>query len=188
MTLEGVPDPNQPANEGQQLRAGPGLAEILQKQGTNSENADILNLFLNNTTLAGGAPAPITDNVGPIDIPPTFVFNSAFTRERYGEAAVNDTITLLSDRISLLLDSNQTEKQKALAFISSLKLSNGLEAVQAMSNSEVTSRTQPDLDKLTSYPEALFNNAAQLNDAKEDFVFDAVAASDDATEAFTSYQ
>jgi hypothetical protein len=34
----------------------------------------------------------------------------------------------------------------------------------------------------------MFNNAAQLNTTKETFVFDAIAASTDATQAFTSYQ
>jgi len=48
--------------------------------------------------------------------------------------------------------------------------------------------TQPDLDVFENYPESMFNNAAQLNTAKETFVFDAIAASTDATQALTSYQ
>jgi len=100
------------------LLSGPGLARVLEEQGTRNENANILNLYLDNTTLAGGAPAPITQNVGSIDIAPTFVFNNNFTRERYGKAAVSDNITLDADKRSLLLDDNQTEAQKALSFIS----------------------------------------------------------------------
>jgi len=57
-----------------------------------------------------------------------------------------------------------------------------------MSDADVTDRDQPDLDKFENYPESLFNNAVLLNESKETFVFDAVAASDDAIQAFTSYQ
>jgi hypothetical protein len=101
---------------------------------------------------------------------------------------VNDKISLESDRISLLLDNNQSDAQKALSLISSLELSNGLSAAQNMSDGDVTGLTQPDLDLFENYPESMFNNAAQLNTAKETFVFDAIAASTDATQAFTSYQ
>jgi hypothetical protein len=170
------------------LLAAPGLAEVLQKDGKRGENANVLTLFLNNTSLEGGAPAPITQNVGTIPISPTFVFNSNFTRERYGKAAVHPNISLQSDRISLLLDNNQTEAQKALSFISALEFDLGLSAVQAMTNTEVTNRNQPDLDKFEEYPESLFNNATLLNSTKETFVFNAIDASQDATAAFTSYQ
>jgi len=170
------------------LLAPPSLAEVLQKDGKRGENANVLTLFLNNTSLKGGAPSPITQNVGTIPISPTFVFNSNFTRERYGKAAVHPNIALQSDRINLLLDDNQTEAEKALSFISALEFDLGLSTVQAMSDTEVTSRNQPDLDKFTSYPESLFNNATLLNSTKETFVFNAIDASQDATAAFTSYQ
>ena len=185
MGLEGV---GGGASEGG-FKAAPGLAQEMQDNGTNDQNANILNLYLDNTTLAGGAPAPITEFVGSIDVSSSsVVFNGNFTRERYGKAAVSDNITLDADRRSLLLDNSQTEAQKALSFISALEFSNGLTAVQNMSDSDVTSRDQPDLDVFENYPESMFNNAAQLNSTKETFVFDTIAASTDATQAFTSYQ
>ena len=170
------------------LLSAPGLAEVLQKDGKRGENANVLTLFLNNTSLEGGAPAPITSNVGTIPISPTFVFNGNFTRERYGKAAVHPNIALQSDRISLLLDNNQTEAQKALSFISALEFDLGLSTVQAMSDTQVTNRNQPDLDKYERYPESLFNNSTLLNSTKETFVFNAIDSSQDATAAFTSYQ
>jgi len=170
------------------LLAAPGLAEVLQKDGKRGENANVLTLFLNNTSLEGGAPAPITQNVGTIPVSPTFVFNGNFTRERYGKAAVHPNISLQSDRISLLLNNNQTEAQKALSFISALEFDLGLSTVQGMSNGQVTNRNQPDLDKLTNYPESLFNNATLLNSTKETFVFDAINASQQATDALASYE
>jgi len=183
MGLEGL------ESGGGDLKSGPGLAQEMQDNGTNDQNANILNLFLDNTTLAGGAPAPITEFVGTIDVSTSsVVFNGNFTRERYGKAAVSDNITLDADRRSLLLDNSQTEAQKALSFISALEFSNGLTAVQNMSDNDVTSRDQPDLDVFENYPESMFTNAAQLNTTKETFVFDAIAASTDATQVFTSYQ
>jgi hypothetical protein len=183
MGLEGL------ESGGSNFKAAPGLAQEMQDNGTNDQNANILNLFLDNTTLSGGAPAPITEFVGTIDVPTSsVVFNGNFTRERYGKAAVSDNITLDVDRRSLLLDNAQTEAQKALSFISALEFSNGLTAVQNMSDSDVTSRDQPDLDVFENYPESMFNNTAQLNDTKETFVFDAIAASTDATQAFASYE
>jgi len=170
------------------LLSPPGLAEVLQKDGKRGENANVLTLFLNNTSLEGGAPAPITQNVGTVPISPTFVFNGNFTRERYGKSAVHPNILFQSDRISLLLDDNQTEAQKALSFISALEFDLGLSAVQAMSDTEVTNRNQPDLDKYERYPESLFNNATLLNSTKETFVFDAINASQDATDALASYE
>jgi hypothetical protein len=117
------------------------------------------------------------------------VFNGNFTRERYGRAAVQDPITLDSDKKSLLLSDNQTSPQKALAFIASLEFDNGLRVLQdEFSDSDVTSQTQPDLDKYNRYPESMFSNATLLNDAKETFVFDAISASEDATAAFTSFE
>jgi hypothetical protein len=184
MGLEGISD----GTDGG-FKAAPGLAQVMQDEGTNDQNANILTLFLDNTTLSGGAPAPITDFVGSIDVTASsVVFNGNFTRERYGKAAVSDNITLDADRRSLLLDNTQTEAQKALSFISALEFDNGLTAVQNMSNSDVTNRDQPDLDVFENYPESMFNNAAQLNDTKETFVFDAIAASTDATQAFASYE
>lgn len=170
------------------LLSAPALAEVLQKDGKRGENANVLTLFLNNTNLQGGAPAPITNNVGKIPVSSKFVFNGNFTRERYGKAAVHPNISLQSDRINLLLDDNQSEAQKALSFISALEFDLGLSTVQAMTDTEVTSRNQPDLDKFEEYPESLFNNATLLNSTKETFVFNAIDASEDATEAFTSYQ
>jgi hypothetical protein len=172
------------------LLSAPALAQKLEDEGTNVENANILNLFLDATTLAGGAPAPITTNVGSIDIPTSaVVFNGNFTRERYGRAAVQDPITLDSDKKALLLDDNQTSAQKALSFIACLEFDNGLRVLQnEFSDSDVTNQTQPDLDKFNRYPESMFNNATELNDSKETFVFDAISASEDATEAFTSFQ
>ena len=171
------------------FKSAPGLAQVMEDEGTPDQNANILNLFLDNVTLSGGAPQPITAFVGNIDVTSSsVVFNGNFTRESYGKAAVSDNITLEADRRLLLLDNNQTEAQKALSLISALEFDNGLTAVQNMSDGDVTNRDQPDLDVFTSYPESMFNNAAQLNTAKETFVFDAVAASEDATQAFTSYE
>jgi len=163
------------------------LAQLMQDEGTNVENAAILNLFLASSDLLVGAPPPIqaASTTEPVQ---SLVFNSNFSRERYGKAAVQDDISLESDRISLLLNSLQSDAQKALSLISSLEFSNGLSAVQSMSDGDVTSLTQPDLDVFENYPESMFNNAAQLNTAKETFVFDAIAASTDATQALTSYQ
>jgi hypothetical protein len=172
------------------LLSAPALAQKLEDKGTNKQNANVLNLFLNSVTLPGGAPAPITNNVGSIDVTSTsIVFNGNFTRERYGRAAVQDPITLDSDKKSLLLSDNQTSPQKALAFIASLEFDNGLRVLQdEFSDSDVTSQTQPDLDKYNRYPESMFSNATLLNDAKETFVFDAISASEDATAAFTSFE
>lgn len=176
-------------DDGTSFKSAPGLAQVMQDEGTRDQNANILNLFLDNTSLQAGAPAPITQFVGTLDVTTSsVVFNGNFTRERYGKAAVSNNITLEADRRSLLLDDNQTEAQKALSFISALEFDNGLTAVQNMSDSDVTNRDQPDLDKYEQYPESLFNNATLLNEPKETFVFDAVAASTDATQAFTSYQ
>jgi len=163
------------------------LAQLMQDNGTNDQNADIVNLYLASSDLLVGAPPPIqaASTTEPVQ---SLVFNSNFSRERYGKASVNDKISLEADRISLLLDSNQSDAQKALSLISSLEFSNGLSAVQNMSDGDVTGLTQPDLDVFENYPESMFNNAAQLNTAKETFVFDAIAASTDATQAFTSYE
>jgi hypothetical protein len=187
MGLKGLKDVTGSSDSGQ-LRAAPGLAQVLQDEGTRDENANILNLFLNNTNLKGGAPQPITDNVGSIPVSSTFVFNSNFTRERYGKAAVSDNITVQSDRISLLINDNQSKEGRALSLISSLEFQNGLNAVQAMSNTQVTNTNQPDLDKFSKYPESLFNNATLLNSTKETFVFDAINASQQATDALASYE
>lgn len=163
------------------------LARILEQDGTDAQNANILNLFLNNATFTGGAPEPITANVGRQQIDASFVFQNNFSRQRFGRAAVNSNIGLQSDRISLLLNNNQTSTEKARSVISSLSVSNGLSAVQSMSNTQVTNLTQPDLDKFDNYPEQLFNNAVQLNSTKETYVFDAIAASEDATTALAGF-
>jgi hypothetical protein len=168
----------------------PGLAQKMEDDGTNSENAVILNLFLDSTTLSIGTPPPITDFTGPLDAPSSqIVFNGSFTRERYGRAAVQDAVSLDPDKKTLLLDGNQTSAQKALSFIACLEFANGLRVLQNnFSDTDVTGQTQPDLDKFNRYPESMFNNASLLNTAKETFVFDTIAASEDATAAFTSFQ
>lgn len=185
MGLEGIG-----GGEDGELLAAPGLAQTLEDEGTNEQNANILNLFLDSVTLPGGAPAPITANVGSIDVPSTsIVFNGNFSRERYGRAAVQDPVTLDADKKSLLLDANQTSPQKALAFIACLEFANGLRVLQnEFTDTDVTDQTQPDLDKFNRYPESMFNNATLLNDAKETFVFDAINASQDATDALVSYE
>jgi len=145
MGLEGIGG----ADEGGSLLAAPGLAQKLEDEGTNEQNANILNLFLNNTALSGGAPAPITNSVGSIDIATSsVVFNGNFTRERYGRAAVQGPVTLDADKKSLLLDGNQTSAQKSLAFIACLEFADGLRVLQNnFSDTDVTGQTQPDLDK-----------------------------------------
>jgi hypothetical protein len=151
------------------LLSGPGLARVLEEQGTRNENANILNIYLDNTTLAGGAPAPITQNVGSIDIAPTFVFNNNFTRERYGKAAVSDNITLDADRRSLLLDGNQTNEQKVTSMVSALEFDNGLAAVQNMSDADVSATVAPaDIDQFERRPESMYLNAAELSGPKRD--------------------
>jgi hypothetical protein len=117
------------------------------------------------------------------------VFNSNYSRERYGRSAVNDDISLDTDKKGLLLNANQNSAQKALAFIASLEFDNGLRVLQnEFSNSDVTGQTQPDLDTFNRYPESMFNNASLLNSAKETFVFDAFNASEDATDALASFE
>jgi len=175
-------------SESKDLLTEPEIAGVLETSGTRAENANVLRLVLNNIAVRGAAPAPISDLVGTIDIAPTFVFGTNFTRERFGKAAVHPNIPAQSDRIDLLLNNNQSESGKALSFISALEFDRGLSTVQAMSDTHVTNRNQPDLDKFSEYPESLFNNATELNTAKETFVFDAIDSSDDATAAFTSYQ
>lgn len=171
------------------LLAAPGLAQKLEDNPNLGENANILNLYLNNTSLEGGAPAPITPNVGSISIAPTFVFNGNYTREQYAKAAVNKNISLDSDKRSLLLDSNQKSAAKARAFISSLEFGNGLRTMQnEFSDTDVTSQTVPDLDKFSEYPESMFNNATKLNSTKENFVYTAINQSADATDALASYE
>jgi len=79
MGLEGL------ESGGSNFKAAPGLAQEMQDNGTNDQNANIINLYLDNTTLSGGAPAPITEFVGSIDVSASsIVFNGNFTRERYG--------------------------------------------------------------------------------------------------------
>jgi hypothetical protein len=164
------------------------LAQRMEDVGTLDQNAAILNLFINNASLLIGAPEPISQarTTEPVT---SIVFNSNYSRERYGRSAVSDNISLDTDKKGLLLNANQSDAQKALAFIASLEFDNGLRVLQnEFSNSDVTDQTQPDLDKFNRYPESMFNNASLLNDAKETFVFDAISASEDATAAFTSFQ
>ena len=163
------------------------LAESMQVDGTLEQNADILNLYLDGASLLIGAPEPIeaARTTEPVS---SIIFNSNFSRERYGNSAVSDTISLESDRADLLLDGNQTDTEKALALISSLQFGNGLSAVQSMSDSDVSGLEVPDIDKFQEYPESMFNNATELSEEKESFVFDAVAASSDAVEAIAGYE
>jgi hypothetical protein len=168
--------------------SAPALAGAMEDKGTNAQNADILNLVLANADLLVAAPPPVgaARTTEPVE---SLLFNSNFTRERYGRAAVNDKISLDSDKRSLLLNNNQSSAQKALAFIASLEFANGLRVLQSeFSDDDVTGQTQPDLDTFNRYPESMFNNASLLNTAKETFVFDAIDASADATAAFTSFQ
>ena len=182
MGLEGIG-----GDENQSFAAGD-LAQRMEDVGTIDQNAAVLNLFLNGANLLIGGPKPISQarTTEPVS---SIVFNSNYTRERYGRSSVNDNISLDIDKKSLLLNDNQTSAQKALAFISCLEFDNGLRVLQnEFSDGDVTNQTQPDLDKFNRYPESMFNNATLLNEPKETFVFDAVAASTDATQAFTSYQ
>lgn len=164
------------------------LAEQMEKEGTNSENAEILNLFLRGRNFSIAAPQPInqTQITEPVS---GITFNKNFSRERFGRAAVQDNVTLDSDKKSLLLNGNQTSAQKALAFIACLEFDNGLRVLQNnFTDTDVTGQTQPDLDKFNRYPESMFNNASLLNTAKETFVFDAINASQDATDALASFE
>jgi len=183
MGLEGVGE-----EDGQQSFAAGDLAERMEDIGTLDENAAILNLFLSGASLLIGGPPPISQarTTEPVS---SIVFNSNYTRERYGRSAVNDDISLDTDKRDLLLNNNQTSAQRALAIIASLEFGNGLRVVQnELTNNDVTGQTQPDLDLFNRYPESMFNNATLLNNAKETFVFDAIDASEDATAAFTSFQ
>jgi hypothetical protein len=110
------------------------------------------------------------------------------TREAFGKGAVHPNAGTISNRKDILLNDQQSDEEIALSIISALEFTDGLSTVQSMTDNEVTSLTQPDLDVFENYPESMFNNAAQLNTEKETFVFDAIAASTDATQAFTSYQ
>jgi len=173
-------------DEGEDFSSG-ALAASMQNDGTNEQNADILNLYLDGATLLIGAPEPI-ESARTSEPVSTVIYNANFSRERYGKASVSDVISVESDRIGLLLDDNMGSEQKALALISSLEFENGLSAVQEMSDSDVTGLDQPDLDKFEEYPESMFTNATELNEEKETFVFDAVAESDDAVEALAGYE
>lgn len=166
----------------------PELAAKLENQGERGENADILNLYLDGANINVAAPEPISaaTTTEPLKL---LVFNTNYSRNRYGKSAVHPNVNLDSVKKSLLLDSNMSESGKALAFISSLEFDKGLEVLQnEFSDSDVTNRDQPNLDNLNEYPESLFNNATELNTQKETFVFDAVESSQEAIEAFTSYQ
>jgi len=110
------------------------------------------------------------------------------TRESFGKGAVHPNAGTIPNRKDILLNNQQSDEEIALSIISALEFADCLSAVQSMTDNEVTSLTQPDLDVFENYPESMFNNAAQLNTAKETFVFDAIAASTDATQAFTSYE
>jgi len=168
MGLEGIGGGG--GDDGGALLAAPGLAQKLEDEGTNEQNANILNLFLDSVTLPGGAPAPITDNVGSINVTSTsVVFNGNFTRERYGRAAVNDNITLEADKRSLLLDGNQTDTQKAQSILGALEFDNGVSAIQSMSIGDVTGTTPPaNIDSFNRRPDAMFTNTARLNATKRE--------------------
>jgi hypothetical protein len=184
MGLEGVGG----AEDETQAFAAGDLAQRMEDVGALDQNAAILNLFLNGASLLIGGPKPISQarTTEPVS---SIVFNSNYTRERYGRSAVNDDISLDADKRSLLLDGNQASAQKALAFIACLEFANGLRVLQNdFSDGDVTGQTQPDLDKYNRYPESMFNNATLLNSAKETFVFDAFNASQDATDALASYE
>jgi len=121
--------------------------------------------------------------------PSDIAFHPNLTREKFAKGVSTGFIANDAARKSLLLNNAQTSAERALASIRILEFSSGLSTLQnEFSDSDLTSLTQPNLDIFTEYPEAMFNNAAQLNNAKETFVFDAIAASTDATQAFTSYE
>lgn len=149
------------------LKAAPGLAQIMQDEGSASENANVLNLFLDNSSLPGGAPSPLTNFVGTTSISVSnIVLNSNFTREKYGEAAVNNNISLESDRRSLLLNNSQTQNGIAKSIISSIKLDNGVSAVQSMSDSDVTSISITDEDIISDFAnksEDIYVNAVDIS-------------------------
>jgi len=183
MGLEGLGE-----EDGTQVFAAGDLAQRMEDIGTRDQNSAILNLFLNGASLLIGAPKPISQarTTEPVS---SIVFNSSYTRERYGRSAVNDDISLDTDKKSLLLDDNQTSAQKALAFIASLEFANGLRVIQnEFSDGDVTGQSQPDLDRFNRYPESMFNNATLLNNAKETFVFNAINSSEDATDALASFE
>jgi hypothetical protein len=97
------------------------------------------------------------------------VFNGNFTRERYGRAAVQDPVALDADRRSLLLDSNQTNEQKATSMVSALEFDNGLAAVQNMSDADVAATVSPaNIDQFKRRPESMYLNAAELSGPKRD--------------------
>jgi len=156
--------------DSRELLSAPGLAQKMEDEGTNEENANVLNLFLNSVALPGGAPAPITNNVGSVDVTSaSVVFNLNFSRERYGRAAVQEPVTLESDRRSLLLDDNQTNVQKAQSILGALEFANGLSAVQSMSNSDVTGTTAPaNIDSFGRRPDTMYINTARLNVTKRE--------------------
>jgi hypothetical protein len=184
MGLEGVGG----GEDDTQAFAAGDLAQRMEDVGTVDQNAAVLNLLLAGANLLIGGPAPISQarTTEPVS---SIVFNSNYTRERYGRSAVNDDISLDTDKRDLLLDPRMSSTQKALASIAALEFDNGLRVLQdEFSNADLTGQTQPDLDLFNRYPEAMFSNATLLNTNKETFVFDAIAASEDATAAFTSYQ
>jgi hypothetical protein len=148
----------------------PALAQKMEDEGTNSENATILNLFLDSTTLAIGAPQPLTPFVGALDAPSSqIVFNANFTRERYGRAAVNDNVKLESDRRSLLLDGNMNNEGKARSILGALEFDNGLSAVQSMSAGDVTGTNTPiNIDNFNRRPDAMYLNTGRLSGPKRD--------------------
>jgi len=161
MGLEGVGLEGLGEEDTQALPAAD-LAQRIEDVGTVEQNSAILNLFLNDSSLVITAPEPISQSrtTEPVT---NIVFNSNYSRERYGRSAVNDNISLDVDKKSLLLDGNQTSAQKALAFIACLEFANGLRVLQnEFTDTDVTGQTQPDLDIFNRYPESMFNNSTLL--------------------------
>lgn len=163
-----MPSVTTPPADGGGTPSLPELAAVMQEDGTREENATILNLYLSGSDLLVGAPSPIsaaqtTEPAGGL------VFNNNFTRERYGKAAVSDNITLEADRRSLLLDSNQTNEQKAISILAALEFDNGLSAVQSMSEAEVTGTSPPDnIDFFSRRPVSMYRNTQALDAPKRD--------------------
>lgn len=144
--------------------------------------ANVLNLFLDGSSLNVSAPDPIssvttTEPVGSV------VFNSNYPRENFGKHVTSTNISKESDKASLLLDSNMNNVQRAISIISSLEYDEGLSVVkQQITDSEFTNDlSEPNLDDLNEYPESIFVNSSELNSTtKQQFIFDAIVASEQA--------
>jgi hypothetical protein len=189
-------------DDGGSLLSAPGLAQKLEDEGTNAENANVLNLFLDSVSLPGGAPAPITKNVGSIDVTSTsIVFNGNFTRERYGRAAVQDPITLDSDKLSLLTDDNMTGVGKTKSICGALEFDNTVNVLNVGDPSDFAGLGEPsDINDFSNRPDSMYVNAGSIRadvrdivmtafrgDAESEFINAMVAQVGGDTAAFTTF-